>query len=366
MSPMYDFPKFYQLPAANSIVDEVTISYALGIDSHDNELVTNPKVGDFAFIANNDKLNIFTEDLDLSANYTTRLYGYYRIGGDYFNSSVVFNIELLQPARDYVPPPPPLNCFRLVDYSMDISQGWRLSLGKVVSSWGDEMEVHFSTDAVRRFAEVEPDSNTLIIRKGDLTEGDVGRYKITVLSTFQNATMTEQCSGSFYLTIRNDNPFVPEPEPEVDLIDVADLVRNSGLEEGKQPDLPQITQVEEGLELAAAFSRDQPIPYIKDLTSTGLLCIEWDRPMIRPEDPQRINPARVAISRDNTTDAYLLERDDVVEEDERRMLYHRFYGMYDNLEDVPEWFLIIEALELKLRRGDPDTLYQSLNFTWEL
>ena len=77
---MYDFPKFYQLPAANSIVDEVTISYALGIDSHDNELVTNPKIGDFAFIANNDKLNIFTEDLDLSANYTTRLYGYYRIG----------------------------------------------------------------------------------------------------------------------------------------------------------------------------------------------------------------------------------------------------------------------------------------------
>ena len=147
---------------------------------------------------------------------------------------------------------------------------------------------------------------------------------------------------------------------------MADLVRNSGLEDGKQPDLPQITQVEEGLELAATFSRDQPIPYIKDLTSTGLLCIEWDRAMIRPEDPQRINPARVAISRDNTTDPYLLERDDVVEEDERRMLYHRFYGMYDNLEDVPEWFLIIEALELKLRRGDPDTLYQSLNFTWEL
>ena len=88
--------------------------------------------------------------------------------------------------------------------------------------------------------------------------------------------------------------------------------------------------------------------------------------MIRPEDPQRINPARVAISRDNTTDPYLLERDDVVEEDERRMLYHRFYGMYDNLEDVPEWFLVIEALELKLRRGDPDTLYQSLNFTWDL
>ena len=66
-----------------------------------------------------------------------------------------------------------------------------MSLGKVVSSWGDEMEVHFSTDAVRLFAEIESDSNTLVIRKGDLTDQDVGRYKITVISTFQNATMTE-------------------------------------------------------------------------------------------------------------------------------------------------------------------------------
>ena len=53
------------------------------------------------------------------------------------------------------------------------------------------MEVHFSTDAVRLFAEVESDSNTLVIRKGDLTDQDVGRYKITAISTFQNATMTE-------------------------------------------------------------------------------------------------------------------------------------------------------------------------------
>ena len=40
--------------------------------------------------------------------------------------------------------------------------------------------------------------------------------------------------------------------------------------------------------------------------------------------------------------------------------------MYDNFENIPEWYLILEALELKLRPGDIDTNPQSLNFTWDL
>ena len=85
--------------------------------------------------------------------------------------------------------------------------------------------------------------------------------------------------------------------------------------------------------------------------------IEWDRPMLIPENPDRINRSRVAVENRNTTDEALLER---------RMLYYRYYDMFDNFDLDPEWYLIIEALELKVRPGDPDTERSDLNFTWSL
>ena len=40
--------------------------------------------------------------------------------------------------------------------------------------------------------------------------------------------------------------------------------------------------------------------------------------------------------------------------------------MFDNFELDPEWYLVIEALELHIRPGDYDTPAAALNFTWEL
>ena len=75
--------------------------------------------------------------------------------------------------------------------------------------------------------------------------------------------------------------------------------------------------------------------------------------MLVPNDPQLINPSRVAYSHQNTTDESLLEYDEY--DEERRLLYHRYYGMFDNFELDPEWYLVIEALELKVNPGHPDT-----------
>ena len=83
--------------------------------------------------------------------------------------------------------------------------------------------------------------------------------------------------------------------------------------------------------------------------------IEWDRPMFVPDEPEQINRSRVAVENKNTTDESLLER---------RRLYYRYYDIFDNFELDPEWYLIIEALELKLRPGDPETERIDLNFTW--
>lgn len=81
--------------------------------------------------------------------------------------------------------------------------------------------------------------------------------------------------------------------------------------------------------------------------------------MIVPENPAAINPSRVAVDIGNTTDTSLLN-------ERRRQLAVRYYDMYDNLEDVPEWYLILQALEIKVRPGDIDSDPQSLNFTWDL
>ena len=138
------------------------------------------------------------------------------------------------------------------------------------------------------------------------------------------------------------------------MIDILDIVsKNVTVDE----DLPDIRQVVYGTELAETFTPDQPIPYIRDLTTTGLLLIEWDRLMTLPDDPQSINKAKVAVSNQNTTDPFYLTR---------RMMYSRWYGLYDNFELDPEWYLIIEALELKVLPGDPDTELSNLNFTWDL
>lgn len=79
--------------------------------------------------------------------------------------------------------------------------------------------------------------------------------------------------------------------------------------------------------------------------------------MLLAPDRDTINISRVAVDTKNSTDSALLNR---------RRLYYRYYGMFDNIEQDPEWYLIIEALELKIRPGDPDTELKSVNFTWSL
>ena len=80
--------------------------------------------------------------------------------------------------------------------------------------------------------------------------------------------------------------------------------------------------------------------------------------MVIPKDVQAINLSKVAVEIRNTTDDTMLEK--------RRQLNVRYFDVYDNFEDIPEWYLILEALELKVRPGDIDTDPASVNLTWSL
>ena len=53
----------------------------------------------------------------------------------------------------------------------------------------------------------------------------MGRYKISAIAKFANGTYTEHYTDSFWLTVRNDNPVVIEPDKvDTDIIDLIDLI----------------------------------------------------------------------------------------------------------------------------------------------
>lgn len=260
---LYEFPLFYQLPASDTIVPEIFIDYSFVITEHDNE-VANPKIWDFADLYSNSKLGVYTDDLDLSANYTTALVGYYTIWIE-LDSNTTFNIELLKPARTWVPGPTGHEYFELFDYSMDISEGWEFSLGEIIGKYGDIMTLEFSINKprLRDFATFDNDNqtNTLSIEEGALNATHVGRYKVSAIAKFGNDTYTEHYTDSFWLTIRNDNPVVILPDPKSDIIDLEDLIvarENDDFSDDfwKENDYPQITQVVEGINLTEEFTRD--------------------------------------------------------------------------------------------------------------
>ena len=81
-------------------------------------------------------------------------------------------------------------------------------------------------------------------------------------------------------------------------------------------------------------------------------------------DEAYLDPANI-VARDGSINS-TIESEDIEEvETRRRQLSYRYFDIYDNFEEVPEWYLIVEALELRVLPGDPTTEPNSLNFTWE-
>ena len=220
---------------------EVEIIYTLQILDTDNE-VADPKHWDFTDIFSNSEILIYTDDYDLTANYTMELIGTYTIYGKELTSTVEFNIELLLPARTYVPGPPDHDYFELFNHTMDISEGYAFSLGPVFGKHWDLMQVEFSMQKVRDFATFDNTNTTnrFEIEKGALTADDVGEYRIAAIARFQNETYTEHYTTHFWLQVRDDNPVVIEEELIVsDLPDLEDIIVTDE-EEWLEPDLPKI------------------------------------------------------------------------------------------------------------------------------
>ena len=88
------------------------------------------------------------------------------------------------------------------------------------------------------------------------------------------------------------------------------------------------------------------------------------------DEYDNINPSRVAVENRNITDPdpYSLGYDGYVKEGDRRRrrLHYRYYEWMKEEQEVnPEWYVVVESLEIKVRPGTFSEL-NYLNLTWEI
>ena len=146
------------------------------------------------------------------------------------------------------------------------------------------MQASVSMSKIKSFADFDEEWNVLHIDGDKLTDADVGFYTVDVAATFTNGTHTEAAAGRFRLEIRADmTPVIIDqntesgnlgPVAQDEVIYVSDW---TGLIETRNSE-------------ASKFSPDQPVPYIHELTETGVLTIRWDRAMSEISDVTVLPP----------------------------------------------------------------------------
>ena len=100
---------------------------------------------------------------------------------------------------------------------------------------------------------------------------------IQISARFYNSTYEEKFKGQFFLTVWDDEPKVSPWMPP----DPIEYVKWDGaIRESQEPE---------------PFDPLKPIPYIVDLSRTGVMTIGWDKTMVPPGNYTVIPEAQVAV-----------------------------------------------------------------------
>ena len=140
------------------------------------------------------------------------------------------------------------------------------------------MEVEAELGGAFTFSSYDGTTNTYEVFGEMIGLDDVGRYPIIIRSQFFNETHVETFEDIFYLTVWADT------ESSVDSWFPPDPIEFPKWE----------GSIRENTELGE-FHPDQPVPYIADLTQTGVMTIGWDRQMTPPGNYTEIPIAQVAV-----------------------------------------------------------------------
>ena len=101
--------------------------------------------------------------------------------------------------------------------------------------------------------------------------------------------------------------------------------------------------------------REKPVPYISRLTETGVLTIGWDRLMRQPQNYREIPEKKVAVN----NISHFSEQ-----EIEQRVEFNWFRSNDEEAKALK--LALIDAMEVRITREDPDARVESIDFTWDI
>ena len=137
------------------------------------------------------------------------------------------------------------------------------NMGEPLNVYKKPMNVSISGGAADLFIRLDTYSNIFMVLQNKLVPEFAGIYQIKVTATYQGPKNLIKLTAYFHLTVKasqNQNPIIIPPEVKKEVIIVEKwpgLVYEGRF---KQPALPK---------------KDEPIPYIRDFNSTGVMLIGW-------------------------------------------------------------------------------------------
>lgn len=148
----------------------------------------------------------------------------------------------------------------------------------IQTPFGQRMKVTVDYGTARNFLTWDDDNEAFVVHEGEAYEAYVGVHHVCMTVAFSNSTYREEYNDCFSLTVLPKNH--GDSAPTNDTL--------SG------PVIDQLAVSDHGLELGP-FNPRQPIPYIVDISITGVVTIGWDRAMTVRTDAEQISKARVGI-----------------------------------------------------------------------
>lgn len=126
------------------------------------------------------------------------------------------------------------------------------------------MEVEAELGLAFLFASYDEKANQFRVYGHLLEEEHIGQYMITIKARFFSDTYEETYTGTFFLTVWDTEPVI-EPWMPPDPIEYQKW--DGAIRENAIPE---------------PFDPLKPIPYVHDLTQTGVMTIGWDKLMVPP------------------------------------------------------------------------------------
>ena len=184
----------------------------------------------------------------------------------------------------------------LEDQSVIVGNGLYYHMGEPTNEFETETDVEVDLRAATEFAFYDNVTNAFVVNQTELLPRHEGFYKIWVFVEYLDLDDRKVFYRNFFYlrVIYNEEvlPVIVEEEPTEQVFEP--VFEDYGIEVVEESDFEGFVVNEIPVPVE---EKEQPIPYIKYVSPTGVVTIIWDRRMKPFEKPEQIPPAKVAVER---------------------------------------------------------------------